>query len=82
MIAWFAKNPVASNLLMFGLLIAGLISASSRIAVETFPSFEFDAVTVSTTFRGATPKTIEDGVTLRIEEAIADIEGIEEITST
>ncbi len=81
MIEWFAKNPVASNLLMFGLLIAGVVSAFTRIPVETFPSFEFDAVTINTSFRGATPKTVEDGITLRIEEAIADIEGIEEITA-
>jgi len=81
MIEWFAKNPVASNLLMFGILIAGLTSASRSVPVETFPSFEFDTVTVSTSFRGATPKTVEDGITLRIEEAIADVEGIEELTS-
>jgi len=82
MIEWFAKNPVASNLLMFGILIAGLTSASNSVPVETFPSFEFDTVTVSTSFRGATPKTVEDGITLRIEEAIADVEGIEELTAT
>lgn len=81
MIEWFAKNPVASNLLMVGLLMAGLVSSCTKIPVETFPSFEFDAVTISTSFRGATPKTVEDGITLRVEEAIADIEGIEEITS-
>ncbi|MBL4671003.1 MAG: efflux RND transporter permease subunit [Arenicella sp.] len=82
MIEWFAKNPVASNLLMFGILIAGLTSATRSVPVETFPSFEQDTVTVSTQFRGATPKTVEDGITLRIEEAIADVEGIEELTSS
>jgi multidrug efflux pump subunit AcrB len=81
MIEWFAKNPVASNLLMFGILIAGLTSATRSVPVETFPSFEQDTVTVSTQFRGATPKTVEDGITLRIEEAIADLEGIEELTA-
>lgn len=81
MIEWFAKNPVASNLLMFGILIAGLTSASRSVPVETFPSFELDTVTVNTQFRGATPKTVEDGITLRIEEAISDVEGIEELTS-
>lgn len=80
MIEWFAKNPVASNLLMFGIVLSGLYSASS-IPVETFPSQESDTVTISTEFRGSTPQTAEDGITLRIEEAIADIEGILEITS-
>jgi multidrug efflux pump subunit AcrB len=81
MIEWFAKNPVASNLLMFGILIAGLVSATRSVPVETFPTFETDRITVSTQFRGATPETVEDGITLRVEEAIADVEGIEELTS-
>ena len=81
MISWFARNPVAANLLMFAIVIAGLFSASTQIPVETFPIRESDKITVSTTFRGATPASVEDGITLRIEEAIADIEGIEEIQS-
>jgi len=81
MISWFARNPVAANILMFAIVIAGLISASTQIPVETFPIRESDVVTISTTFRGATPASVEEGITLRIEEAIADIEGIEEIQS-
>lgn len=81
MIEWFAKNPVAANLLMIGIVLAGLLSASSSVPVETFPSSELDTVTISTSFRGATPKTVEEGITLRVEEAIADIEGIEELTA-
>jgi len=78
MISWFARNPVAANILMFAIVIAGLLSAATQIPVETFPIRESDQVTVSTTFRGATPASVEDGITLRIEEAIADIEGIED----
>jgi len=81
MIAWFARNSVAANLLMFGIIFAGLISAVRSIPVESFPANDPDKVLITTSFRGATPKTAEDGVTLRIEEAIADVEGIEEITS-
>lgn len=81
MIEWFARNPVASNILMFAIIIAGLISASRSVPVETFPSLERNSIIISTEFRGATPKTAEDGITLRIEESIADIEGIDEISS-
>lgn len=81
MIEWFARNPVAANILMIGIIIAGLLSASTSVPVETFPSSELDTVTVSTSLRGGTPKTVEEGITLRVEEAIADIEGIEELTS-
>ena len=81
MIEWFARNSVAANILMFAIVIAGLISAITLVPVETFPSTERSQVIISTSFRGSTPKTAEDGVTLRIEEAIADIEGIDEIVS-
>ncbi len=81
MIEWFARNPVAANLLMFAIVIAGLTSAIRAVPVETFPSTERNRVIINTQFRGATPKTVEDGITLRIEEAIADIEGVDEIIS-
>jgi len=81
MIEWFARNPVAANLLMIGIIIAGVTSASRSIPLEVFPSFELDSVTVQTQFRGATPGSVEEGVTTRIEEAIYDIQGIEEVNS-
>ena len=82
MIEWFARNSVASNLLMFGIVLAGTISAVKSIPVESFPTYDPEIVEISTVFRGATPISTEDGITLRIEEAIADLEGIEEISST
>ena len=81
MIEWFARNPVAANLLMVAVIIAGFVSASRSIPLETFPSFEPDRVTVRTAFRGATPRSVEDGITNRIEEAIYDLEGIDKLES-
>jgi len=81
MIEWFARNPVAANLLMVTIIVVGLASASRSIPLEVFPSFEIEAVTVSTALRGATPKSVEDGITSRIEEAIYEVEGISEISS-
>jgi len=80
MIAWFARNSVAANLLMFAIIIMGFASLRS-IPLEVFPSFEVESVGITTVFRGATPQSVEDGVSNRIEEAIFDIEGIEQITS-
>jgi len=66
---------------MITVIIAGVVSAARSIPLETFPSFEADRVTVRTQFRGATPKSVEDGITTRIEEAIYDLEGIEKLDS-
>jgi len=81
MIEWFARNPVAANLLMITIVIAGLLSASRSIPLEVFPSFDIQTVTVTTPFRGATPDSVEDGITTRIEEAIYNLEGVDKITS-
>ncbi|WP_158969746.1 efflux RND transporter permease subunit [Paraglaciecola sp. L3A3] len=81
MIAWFARNHVAANLLMITILLAGVYSLTSRIPLEVFPSFESDVINVSVSIRGATPEDTELGVAILIEEAVQDLEGIEKITS-
>ena len=81
MIAWFARNHVAANLLMVSILFVGLFSLSSRIPLEVFPSVVSDSVSVKVSLRGATPEDVEQGVAVRIEEAVQDLEGIEQISS-
>ncbi|MDU0113182.1 efflux RND transporter permease subunit [Psychrosphaera aquimarina] len=81
MIAWFTKNHVAANLLLLTILMAGLFSLSNRIPLEVFPSFESDVVSVRVSLRGATPEDVEQGVAIRVEEAVQDLEGIKQITS-
>lgn len=81
MIEWFARNPVAANLLMVTIVVAGLVSAARAIPLEVFPSFEIQAVNVTTVYRGSTPASVEDAVTRRIEESIYNLEGVEDISS-
>ena len=81
MIAWFARNHVAANLLMLTILFVGLFSLSAKIPLEVFPSFEMDRITISVSLRGSTPEDVEQGVSIRIEEAVQDLEGIERISS-
>ncbi|WP_448549332.1 efflux RND transporter permease subunit [Thalassotalea fusca] len=82
MIAWFARNHVAANLLMITILLAGIFSIKSNIPLEVFPSFESDVVNVQVSLRGSTPEDVEQGVAIRIEEAVQDLEGIKKISST
>ncbi|HIL72445.1 MAG TPA: efflux RND transporter permease subunit, partial [Verrucomicrobia bacterium] len=82
MIAWFARNGVASNLLMIGIVVAGVSSLMQRISTEVFPDFELDIVNITVPYRGSTPFESEEGVVIRIEEAIQDLEGIKHIRST
>ncbi len=82
LIAWFARNSVAANLLMFFIILWGLTTVSSRLPLEVFPSFELDRVSIRVPFRGGTPAEVEEAITIKIEEAIQDIQGIKRITST
>lgn len=80
MIAWFTKNGVAANLLMFILVIGGLASAFTA-KTELFPEFSLDMVSVRVPFLGASPEEVEELVVIRIEEALQGVNGIKEINS-
>jgi multidrug efflux pump subunit AcrB len=82
LIAWFARNGVAANLLMATILALGLHAALTRIPLEVFPEFELDIINVSIPFRGATPTDVERSVVLRVEEAIHELDGIKELRAT
>ncbi|MEM0967378.1 MAG: efflux RND transporter permease subunit [Verrucomicrobiota bacterium] len=81
MIAWFARNGVAANLLAIILTVGGLLVATA-IKLELFPKFELEVVLVAVPYPGAAPEDVEDGICLRIEEEIQDLEGIKKLTST
>ena len=80
-IAWFARNHVAANLLMFGIVLAGLGSIPS-IKQTIFPDFEVNYISVTVVYPGASPSDVEKSITLRLEEEIQDVEGIREIRAT
>ena len=80
-IAWFAHNSVAANLLMVCLLAGGMYTAIT-ITKEIQPRIETNYVTVTVPYRGGTPRDVEQGVLIKIEEAIQDLEGIREIIAT
>ncbi|MCG9630310.1 efflux RND transporter permease subunit [Vibrio sp. Isolate30] len=79
-IAWFAQNSVAANLLMFGVILVGLFSVDG-LRKEAFPSLEPDIVTVSVTYDSGDPVQAEEGIAMKIEEALETVSGIKHITS-
>lgn len=81
MIRWFAKNHVAANLLMFGIMLMGYTAVKNDIALELLPDFALGVVTVNTVLPGGNPQSIEATITARIEEAIVDLEGIKKVSS-
>lgn len=78
---WFARNSVASNLVMISLLLGGALSLSN-MKMELFPEFSLDMVTVQVAYPGAAPEEVEEAICVKIEEEVHAIDGIKKITST
>ncbi|MCB1124732.1 MAG: efflux RND transporter permease subunit, partial [Verrucomicrobiae bacterium] len=81
LIAWFARNGVAANLLMFAILAGGIWSASTKIILQEYPDRTYPYINVSVSYPGSTPGEIEQAILTRLEEALFDIEGIKEMTA-
>ena len=80
LIGWFTKNPVAANLLMLFIIVAGAISAST-ISKDMFPRTDRNIVQVSAVYPGAAPVEVEKGVILPIESALQGLSGVKEMRS-
>jgi len=74
-IAWWAKNTVAANLLMLGILLAGSL-AFLRMEREVWPTFRVNWVQIDVTWPGAAPREVEEQIILRIEEALKGLDNV------
>ena len=80
LIAWFARNPVAANLLMLMIILSGLFSLT-EIRRQVFPEIEINIISIQVPYPGAAPQEVEEGINLKLEQAIENIDGIKQITS-
>ena len=80
LIAWFARNGVAANLLMVFVLVAGFLSID-RLVLEFFPDIRPNAITITVPYLGAAPEEVEEAVCQRIEESLQDLEGVKKLTA-
>ncbi len=79
-VTWFIKNPIAGNLLMVLLIIGGFASIP-KLDKQFFPTPEINQIEIRMEFRGASPSEVEEQISVRIEEAVHDLNGIEELRS-
>jgi multidrug efflux pump subunit AcrB len=79
--AWSIRNPVAP-LLVFALLLFVGIQAFNKLPITRFPNIDVPLVSIVVTQSGASPSELETQVTKEIEDAVASINGIDEIQST
>lgn len=80
MVRFFVRNSVFVNLLMITILVAGVLVYLS-ITREMFPEFSMDSISIRTKYAGASPQEVEKLITIKIEDEIADIDGVDNIYS-
>ncbi|MDM8537313.1 efflux RND transporter permease subunit [Desulfobacterales bacterium HSG17] len=80
MISFFAKHPTASNLFMIIFVVMGIMSISS-LRRETFPDFSSNEVEIRVIYPGASAEDVEQAVCQRIEDALDQVNYVEEIRS-
>ncbi|WP_286263287.1 efflux RND transporter permease subunit [Thalassotalea atypica] len=78
LIAWFARNSVAANLLMIFIIIGGLLTAGT-ISKQMFPPFESNWISFSAVYPGTAPQEVEEGITIKIEESLESVEGLDRV---
>ncbi len=74
-------RPVFAVMLILALTVVGGVSYT-KLGIDRFPDVDMPIVSVRTTLIGASPEEIESSVTRRIEDAVATVEGIDNIRST
>jgi len=74
------KRPVFTWAMVIIFVLLG-VSSYNQLAVALLPKVDIPVVVVQTVYRGASPNEIEQLVTKPIEDAIADLEGLDKITS-
>ncbi|MFQ3235750.1 MAG: multidrug efflux pump subunit AcrB [Paraglaciecola sp.] len=80
LIAFFANNSVAANLMMVFIIIMGLLSYFT-IQRQMFPNIEVNYITIDAMYRGASPQEIEESILIKVEEALKDVTEIKNATS-
>ncbi len=80
LISWFARNHVAANLLMVMLIVVGGYSLMT-VKKEAQPRMPVTNISISVPFFGAAPEEIEQGILLKLEAALKDVEGIAELNT-
>ncbi|UCG60162.1 MAG: efflux RND transporter permease subunit [Phycisphaerales bacterium] len=81
LLAWFARNHVAANLLMLAVVVVGLVVACN-IRQEIYPIYELDTVEIDMQYRGASPEEVEQSILLPIEAEVRGLELTRRIVST
>ncbi|MBN2759627.1 MAG: efflux RND transporter permease subunit [Rhodobacteraceae bacterium] len=78
--ALFVRRPILAFVLSALILIAGLASLLG-VEVRELPNVSRPVITVTTEFGGASPETVDQEITSRVEGAVGRVAGVQSISS-
>ena len=78
--AWSIRNPVPSILLFVVLVVLGLM-AFAKLPITRFPNIDVPLISVSVTDPGVAPTELETQIAKRVEDLVANITGVKNVTS-
>ena len=77
----FILRPVATSLLMAGILLAGAV-AYRQLPVSALPQVDYPTIQVLTFYPGASPSVMASSVTTPLERQFGQVPGLNQMTST
>ena len=77
----FILRPVATTLLMVGLLLVG-VAAYTQLPVSALPEVDYPTIQVVTFYPGADPDVMASSVTAPLERQFGQVPGLSQMTST
>ncbi len=77
----FILRPVATSLLMFGILLVGVV-AYRQLPVSALPEVDYPTIQVMTFYPGADPTVMASSVTAPLERQFGQVPGLSQMTST
>ena len=77
----FILRPVATSLLMVGILLAGVV-AYKQLPVSALPEVDYPTIQVITFYPGASPDVMASSVTAPLERQFGQVPGLQQMTST
>jgi multidrug efflux pump len=77
----FILRPVATSLLMFGVLLVGIV-AYRQLPVSALPEVDYPTIQVMTFYPGADPTVMGSSVTAPLERQFGQVPGLSQMTST
>ncbi len=77
----FIIRPIATSLLMAGLLLAGAV-AFRQLPVSALPEVDYPTIQVVTFYPGAAPDVVASAITAPLERQFGEVPGLNQMTST